>query len=68
MHDFNIYGVFVPGLAILACIALAMNHLLGHFLEKLGLYRMVWHRPLFNLALYVSLLGLNLIIYNRYLQ
>jgi hypothetical protein len=26
-------------------------------LERFGLYRFVWHRPLFNLALYVLLMG-----------
>ncbi len=26
-------------------------------LDRFGLYRFVWHRPLFNLALYVLLVG-----------
>ncbi len=68
MPDFDIYGVFVPGLAVLACIALVISQLSGRLLAKLGLYRLVWHRPLFNLALYVAILGMSVIVYNRYLQ
>ncbi|WP_319584728.1 DUF1656 domain-containing protein [uncultured Pseudodesulfovibrio sp.] len=68
MPDYNIYGVLVPAVAVLACISLAMSALLGRLFAKLGLYRHVWHRPLFNVALYIALLGLNVIVYNRYLQ
>lgn len=68
MQVVNIYGVFVPELAILACIALAMNLCLVKLLARVGVYRLVWHRPLFNLALYVTLLGVNVMVYSRYLQ
>ncbi|WP_419786136.1 DUF1656 domain-containing protein [Pseudodesulfovibrio sp.] len=68
MQDFDIYGVFVPGLAVLACVALVMNIFLARLLTRAGVYRLVWHRPLFNLAMYVAVLGLNVMVYIRYLQ
>jgi len=68
MPDFDIYAVFVPALAVPACIALAISQLLGRLLANLGLYRLVLHRPIFNLALHVAILGMSVILYNRYLQ
>lgn len=55
--ELNIYGVFVPALFAWALIALALGWLLRRALAWSGFYRLVWHRPLFDLALYVVLLG-----------
>ena len=53
----NIYGVYVPTLLILMLVAYALKSLLSMALTRLGLYRWIWHPPLFNLALYVMVLG-----------
>lgn len=53
----NLYGVYVPLLLVLMLAAYLLKGLLGMLLEHLGFYRWVWHPPLFNLALYVLLLG-----------
>ncbi len=53
----NIYGVYVPVLLVMMLIAYLVKSLLGMALTRLGLYRWVWHPPLFNLALYVMVLG-----------
>ncbi|MCQ4308187.1 DUF1656 domain-containing protein [Pseudomonas stutzeri] len=53
----NIYGVYVPVLLMLMLAAYLLKSLLGVALARLGLYRWVWHPPLFNLALYVMMLG-----------
>ena len=53
----NIYGVYVPVLLVMMLIAYMFKSLLGSALARLGLYRWVWHPPLFNLALYVMVLG-----------
>jgi hypothetical protein len=55
--ELNIYGVFVPALFAWALIALTLGSVLRHALSWIGFYRLVWHRPLFDLALYVVLLG-----------
>jgi hypothetical protein len=53
----NIYGVYVPMLLVLMLGAYLLKSLLAIALSRLGLYRWVWHPPLFNLALYVMVLG-----------
>lgn len=53
----NIYGVYVPMLLVLMLGAYLFKSLLTIALSRLGLYRLVWHPPLFNLALYVMVLG-----------
>lgn len=54
----NIYGVYVPTLLALMLGAYLVKVLLRTLLTRLGLYRFVWHPPLFNLALYIIVLGL----------
>ncbi|MEE7439670.1 Protein of unknown function [Methylobacterium sp. UNC300MFChir4.1] len=56
--ELDLYGVFVPSLAAWMLIAFALSLLVRRLLARTGFYRMVWHRPLFDLALYVVLLGL----------
>ena len=53
----NIYGVYVPMLLVLMLVAYLVKSLLGTLLQRLGFYRWVWHPPLFNLALYIMVLG-----------
>ena len=55
--EFDIYGVYLPAFAIFAAIALLLQLVINRFLNALGFYRWVWHRALFDLAIYVILLG-----------
>ncbi|MEE7459516.1 MULTISPECIES: DUF1656 domain-containing protein [Methylobacteriaceae] len=55
--EFDLYGVFVPSLAAWMLLALLISLPLRRLLAWSGFYRLVWHRPLFDLALYVVLLG-----------
>ncbi len=55
--EFDLYGVYVPSLGAWMLIAFVIGLPLRRLLAGLGLYRLVWHRPLFDLALYVLLLG-----------
>lgn len=57
MADIDLYGVFVPALLVWAVVALLVNLVLRRLIGALGLYRLVWHRALFNVALYAVLLG-----------
>ena len=56
-NEFNLYGVFVPALFAWTLIALAVSVPLRRIIAWSGFYRFVWHRPLFDLALYVVLVG-----------
>ncbi len=55
--QFDLYGVFLPLFAALALFASGVFRVLASVLDKDGFYRLVWHRPLFNLAIYVTLLA-----------
>ena len=55
--EFDIYGVYFPAFAIFAAIAFLLQLVIKRILNAYGFYRLVWHRALFDLALYVILLG-----------
>ena len=56
--EFDIYGVYFPAFAVFAAIALLLQVVvINRFLNAFGFYRLVWHRALFDLAMYVILVG-----------
>jgi hypothetical protein len=55
--EIDLYGVFVSPLLIWVAIALPLTALLRHLLAWAGLYNFIWHRPLFDLALLVTMVG-----------
>ena len=57
MGELDIYGVFVPSLFIWMIAAFVLSLPVRRTLSWCGLYRLIWHRPLFDLALYIVLLG-----------
>ncbi|MDE2517404.1 MAG: DUF1656 domain-containing protein [Rhodospirillales bacterium] len=61
-------GVYVPSLLIWALIAFLLNFVLRRVLYALGFYRLVWHRALFDTALFVILLAVVVEISIRVLQ
>ena len=54
--EFDIYGVYVPALAVFAAIAFVVQLGVKRLLDATGFYRFVWHRALVDLAIYVILL------------
>jgi hypothetical protein len=56
-YDIDLFGVSIPALLLWIIVAYALGTLLRRLAERAGLYRFVWHRALFDLALYVCLLG-----------
>ena len=55
--EFDIYGVYFPAFAVFAAIALLLQVVIRRLFAAIGFYRVVWHRALFDLAIYVILLG-----------
>ncbi|MDR3429252.1 DUF1656 domain-containing protein [Silvimonas sp.] len=55
--EIDVYGVFIPSLLGWMLIAFVVTGCLRFVLGRLGFYKLVWHRSLFNLALYVIALG-----------
>ena len=55
--ELNIYGVLVPSLMVWTALAVAATAVTRAGLRWAGLYRLVWHPALFDLALFVIILG-----------
>jgi len=56
--DFNIGGVLIPGLVVLAFIALVATVATLRLLSMTGIHRRFAYRPLVELATFVILYGL----------
>ncbi|KOF51966.1 MULTISPECIES: DUF1656 domain-containing protein [unclassified Achromobacter] len=60
--EFNLYGIYFPWLLVLGVITLGVSWVVRRAMARAGLYRLVWHPALFDLALYLVLLyGMTLI-------
>ncbi|CEJ86062.1 conserved hypothetical protein; putative membrane protein [Hyphomicrobium sp. GJ21] len=57
MEEIDLYGVFLPSLLVWMVFAFVVLLLLRRVLTALGVYTYVWHRPLFDIALYVITVG-----------
>ena len=55
--ELDFYGLFISPLLPLTILALLLSLLLRMIFARSGIYRLVWHRPLFDLAVFVILLG-----------
>ena len=56
--EISIEGVLVAPLLFWMLAAFVLNAAVRRVLAWTGFYRLVWHRALFDLSLYVVLLGL----------
>jgi uncharacterized protein DUF1656 len=56
-HSVEFLGFYLPPMLLWAGAAVIPFAALRWLLERLDLYRFIWHRSLFNLALYVLLVG-----------
>jgi hypothetical protein len=55
--DLDIFGVYIPGLLLGVIATYVLSALLTRLFRRVGLYRHVWHRALFDLAVFICLLG-----------
>lgn len=55
--EFSLYGVFIPTLFGLMVLAYLINSGITLLLQRTGAYRYIWHTALFNLAVYIVVLG-----------
>ena len=57
--EIDIFGVFVPAVLVLMLVAYLLNIVIRAVLTRVGFYRFVWHRSIFDLGIYVLVLGLS---------
>ncbi len=55
--ELDISGVFLPTLLVMMVLTYLLFLGVHALLTRLHFYRLVWHRALFNVALYAVLLG-----------
>ncbi len=55
--EIDIFGVFVPAPLVLMLIAYLINIVVRAVLTRAGFYRLVWHRSIFDLGIYVFVLA-----------
>ena len=65
LAEVDIYGVYVPVFLLLATAALAATRLFSHLLGKAGLARFIWHRAMFDLAMFVMITRAGLFLLER---
>jgi hypothetical protein len=56
-YQIDVFGVLVPALLLWLLVTSAFCAMLRPVFQRTGLYRFVWHRALFDLAVFVCLLG-----------
>tara|TARA_Y100000780_G_C13672925_1_gene413129 strand:- start:1017 stop:1226 length:210 start_codon:yes stop_codon:yes gene_type:complete len=56
--DLDVSGVLLPTLLVMMTVAYLLYLPLHALLTRLNFYRLVWHRALFNVALYALLVGM----------
>jgi hypothetical protein len=55
--EVSFFGLYAPGLLVCASLAYILASLVRTALSALGIYGLLWHRGLVNLAVFVCLLG-----------
>ena len=55
--EVDIFGVFIPAILWLMGIAYVVSLVIRKLLARTRFYNIVWHRSMFDLGLYVIVLG-----------
>jgi hypothetical protein len=63
--EIDIFGVFVPSVLVLMLVAYVINLAIRTVLASVGFYRFVWHRSIFDLGIYVMVLGLVVVVSHK---
>ncbi|PLZ04247.1 hypothetical protein CY652_00780 [Burkholderia sp. WAC0059] len=64
--EIDIIGVFVPSVLVLMLVAYLFNLVIRNVLTRIGFYRFVWHQSIFDLGIYVLVLGA-IVVVSRHL-
>jgi hypothetical protein len=64
--EFDVAGVFIPAIVIWAIVSMALGLIVRRILTATRFYALVWHRGLFDLALFFILWSAVAFLANRY--
>ncbi|MEY8169817.1 DUF1656 domain-containing protein [Burkholderia multivorans] len=64
--EIDILGVFVPAPLVLMLIAYLINVAVRTVLDRIGFYRLVWHRSVFDLGIYVFVFAAVVIVSHHF--
>ncbi|MFK4441680.1 undecaprenyl pyrophosphate phosphatase UppP [Caballeronia udeis] len=65
--EIDIYGVYLPAVLVLMLVSYLFCLIVTRVFARVGLYRFIWHRSIFDLAIYVIVLGVVVIVSHRLL-
>lgn len=57
IHEIDLYGMLISPILLWVSIAFVVTGVLCRLIGRFGLYRFIWHKPLFDLALLVIVTG-----------
>jgi hypothetical protein len=57
MGEINFYGIYIPWLVILGIVSILCTRLVSYVMARFGLYRFIWHAALFDLSVFIIILG-----------
>lgn len=63
--EIDIFGVYLPTFLLLALAAMGVTRLISRVLTRVGLGRLIWHRALFDLALFILVTGAGYFLLER---
>lgn len=56
-YEIDLFGVIVPSFLFWSVVACVLTYVVSKAIARAGLYGHVWHKALFDFALYVSVLA-----------
>ncbi|WP_454919166.1 DUF1656 domain-containing protein [Xanthobacter sediminis] len=63
--EIDIFGVYLPTFLLLALVAMGVTRLISRGLTRAGLGRLIWHRALFDLAVFILVTGAGYFLLER---
>jgi hypothetical protein len=64
----DLYGVYMPSFFAIMVVAYIATLAIRFVAGRAGFYALVWHRALFDVALYVVILGAFFVLSLKYIQ
>ena len=55
MQEVSLGGVFLPAALLWAGVAFGLSSVIARLLDRTGFYELIWHRALFDFALWLVL-------------